>query len=1103
METQSKSFSNFTNLYELSKTLRFELKPVGDTLEKMKQNLKYDKNLQTFLKDQDIEDAYQNLKPLIDGIHEEFINDSLESNKAKEIDFSNYLEKYKKKEDDKWEKDLYKKIGETYEIWEQKIKEKAGTEIKRKKWKEEEESLLKEKWFKCLTEKNILKYIKRQYPEDKKIQNSLEKFSSFFTYFSWFNDNRENYYKTEWKKWSIATRIIDENLPKFCDNNIQFFWYLKKDKIWYLKKDKNWKEIEFFRKYEYLNAYQYLKNNNKNTQIKDTEKWEYIEAYSIDEKYFEINYFNSCLSQKQIEDYNKTIWHYNLLINLYNQAKKSEDKADKFKNLPKFKTLFKQIWCWKKDILFFSLKYDKKSEIKEDDRKLWNEVLSVQELLEIASNTWKKYFDESKEDNDITIFYFINWLNQDKEDWKWIYWSNKAINTISNKYFANWHSIYEIIEKSPWNYKTVVTFDKKREQSIKLRDAVELDWFFEILNKSVEGIDNWQESFFKNSLLNLEKENENFEKWIIIKESSSPSKALIGLLCFDLKKYSERFISESESILKIYDYKTEENKKKIKSWMDNALILNQIIKYFLVSEKKIKWENINSELTDILDKLLKWYKPGEVDWFKWYDWLRNYLTKKAKDDVQRNKLKLNFECSSLLWGWSDWQEKIKKAVILKKDSIFYLWILNKSSIFDTWKEDNTIYSETQTDSWRLILANLKFQTLAWKGFLWKFWESYWDVWKKNSLKAIENLQEIIKERYVKKYPLLKEISNKKYSNKKYFDEDIQETLKRCYVCEFTPIIWDKVIKEVYEWNLYLFELSNKSRNIQNIYWNSLFLNDSPNQLNWGAEIFYRKKGIKEKKVKEWYENKPWVIKWKRFTSNELLENSKSNLEQDWKSFFFHCPMKINYKAKWNSNPKSALSENNRLVNDNFSNQETDFLGLDRWEKNLIYYYLLNSSWERLDQWKLNLDFKDKNWNKRCIKKTKQISNKIGKKWGEMEVECWNYNDLLDVASSNRDEARKNWQTIWNIKNLKEGYISQVIHEIVKKIINKPTFVVLEDLNTWFKRSRQKIEKQIYQKFELNLAKKLNFIVDKSLENWELGSVIKALQLTLLYLIIRI
>ncbi|MDR1945081.1 MAG: hypothetical protein LBQ59_03180, partial [Candidatus Peribacteria bacterium] len=57
----------------------------------MNEKLQYDADLQTFLKDQEIEDAYQVLKPVLDKIHEEFITKSLESDEAKKIDFSSYL----------------------------------------------------------------------------------------------------------------------------------------------------------------------------------------------------------------------------------------------------------------------------------------------------------------------------------------------------------------------------------------------------------------------------------------------------------------------------------------------------------------------------------------------------------------------------------------------------------------------------------------------------------------------------------------------------------------------------------------------------------------------------------------------------------------------------------------------------------------------------------------------------------------------------------------------------------------------------------------------------------------------------------------------------
>src|SRR3989338_6427510 len=510
--------------------------------------------------------------------------------------------------------------------------------------------------------------------------------------------------------------------------------------------------------------------------------------------------------------------------------------------------------------------------------------------------------------------------------------------------------------------------------------------------------------------------------------------------------------------------------------MDHALTVNQMLKYFLVKENKIKGSPLDSEISNALKAILfegtinpsplqaaDSEKDVTVYWFKWYDALRNYLTKKPQDDVKDNKLKLNFENGSLLGGWSDGQEKIKASVVLKKENDFYLGILKTRTLFDTEKENNSVYKNTTSGSGRLILANLKFQTLAGKGFLGEFGQSYGNMGTEDPVKAIQCLQKIIKDRYINKYPLLKKIAEKLYSTKKDFDKEIQETLVNCYVCEFTQINWLEVEKQTDLGNMYLFKIHSKddgrkntgNKNLQTLYWRAVF-----------------------KKIKTGYGNKSFIIDNKRFTSEKFL---------------FHYPIKLNYRAKSYSKPQYALSEINNEINKHFvTNDNIYFLGIDRGEKHLAYYSLIDQNGKIIDQETLNLPFTDKAGKPRGIKKQKYFYNKKADVWEPKEVDCWNYNDLLDAMASNRDMARKNWQTIGTIKELKEGYISQVVRKIVdlSTAKDKPVFIVLEDLNTGFKRGRQKI-----QKFELALAKKLNFLVDKSAKNGEIGSVTKALQLT--------
>jgi CRISPR-associated protein Cpf1 len=66
------SFHNLTNLYSLSKTLRFELKPIGKTADLVRQS-------DFFVKDQQKAAAYPLLKNKMDDIHRDYIEQSLSS----------------------------------------------------------------------------------------------------------------------------------------------------------------------------------------------------------------------------------------------------------------------------------------------------------------------------------------------------------------------------------------------------------------------------------------------------------------------------------------------------------------------------------------------------------------------------------------------------------------------------------------------------------------------------------------------------------------------------------------------------------------------------------------------------------------------------------------------------------------------------------------------------------------------------------------------------------------------------------------------------------------------------------------------------------------
>jgi CRISPR-associated protein Cpf1 len=63
------------------------------------------------------------------------------------------------------------------------------------------------------------------------------------------------------------------------------------------------------------------------------------------------------------------------------------------------------------------------------------------------------------------------------------------------------------------------------------------------------------------------------------------------------------------------------------------------------------------------------------------------------------------------------------------------------------------------------------------------------------------------------------------------------------------------------------------------------------------------------------------------------------------------------------------------------------------------------------------------------------------------------------------------------------------------VIKHNALIVLEDLNGGFKRGRQKVEKNVYQQFELALAKKLNYLVFKDTPGNQPGGTLHGYQLT--------
>ena len=196
---------------------------------------------------------------------------------------------------------------------------------------------------------------------------------------------------------------------------------------------------------------------------------------------------------------------------------------------------------------------------------------------------------------------------------------------------------------------------------------------------------------------------------------------------------------------------------------------------------------------------------------------------------------------------------------------------------------------------------------------------------------------------------------------------------------------------------------------------------------------------------EYFEAEKEIVKDRRYTVDK---------------FFIHTSVVINYNAEG-----ASAKQLNEQVLDYISKQDDmHIIGIDRGERNLVYVSVIDMKGRIVEQKSYNV------------------------------VNSYSYQKKLVEREKARDEARKSWKEVGRIKDLKDGYLSLVVHEIADMVIKYNAIIAMEDLNYGFKRGRFKIERQVYQKFESMLISKLSYLVDKTKKADEPGGVLKGYQL---------
>ncbi|MBP7218971.1 MAG: type V CRISPR-associated protein Cas12a/Cpf1 [Paludibacteraceae bacterium] len=910
---------------------------------------------------------------------------------------------------------------------------KQFEDIQTKMRKQISDKLTKNEKFKNLFGKELIKDDLQVFVQNVEERELVKEFENFTTYFTGFHENRKNMYSDEEKSTAIAFRLIHQNLPKFIDNMRAF------DKI----RMSNLKE-----KFSHI--------------LSNSELGPIIQVLTI-EDVFSLQYFNQTLTQIGIDKYNQLIGGYtsedgatkikglNEYINLFNQNVK-----DKNQKLPKLKTLFKQILSDRSTASFIPQQYEDDNAVLESIEKLYQElnehVFSKQikgehSLIELLQNL---------PEYDLSKIYVRN---------------DTSLTDISQKLYGDWSVIQKALyidyDQHYTGKKKLGTeqYEEERKKNLK-QDSYSIAYINSCL-----------------SLLPKEIELKNIETYFALLGKTETEPTLFDTLTKNYQEIKDLLNTPYPDNKNLAQQQVDV--EKIKALLDSIKSIQWFIKPLLgkgnEAEKDERFYGEFASLWEVLDQITPIYNK-----------VRNYMTRKP---YSTEKIKLNFENSTLMDGWDVNKETDNTSILFKKDGLYYLGIMNKkhNKVFkkDFDPKDTAVFEKMEYKLLpgankmlpKVFFSNSRIDEFKPSDKLLENYKN--ETHKKGDNFNIQHCHELIDffKSSINKHEDWKKFGFQFSDTQSYQDLSgfYREVEQQGYKLSFKAIPQSYIYELVDEGKLYLFQIFNKdfspyskgTPNMHTLYWKMLFdeqnLKDVVYKLNGQAEVFYRKASIKNENIVVHKANE--AIKNKNEANEKKHSNFNYDLVKDKRytvdKFQFHVPITMNFKGRGLNNINLEVNEHIR------NNEDIHIIGIDRGERHLLYLTLIDGKGNIVEQYSLN----------------EIINEHKGNKY------TTNYHTLLDAREGNRNEERRNWKTIESIKELKEGYLSQVIHKISELMVKYNAIVVLEDLNAGFIRGRQKVEKSVYQQFEKMLIDKLNYLVDKKKSATELGGTLKALQLT--------
>ena len=912
------------------------------------------------------------------------------------------------------------------------------------------EAFRKNSLFTNLFKKNLIKeYLPTFVSEEERVV--VNKFSKFTTYFDAFNDNRKNLYSGEAKSGTIAYRLIHENLPMFLDN-IASFNIISETGV-----------NEYFSSIE--------------AEFTDTLNGKYLADL------FQIDYFNNTLTQKKIDNYNYIVGAVNKAVNLYKHQHKNV-------RIPLLKTLHKMILSDRVTPSWLPERFE-----------------SDEEMLTAIKAAYESLRDVLVGDNDDSLRNLL--LNIDNFDLEHIYIAkDSGLTSISQQIFG-YYDTYTLAIKDQLQRENPNLYDERIDKLYKKEGSFSIAY----LNRLVDT-----------------------KEHITINEYYR----LLGSYCREKRKRKDDFFKQIDGAYCAISHlfwgkhgeiaQSDSDIEFIQKLFDAYKGLQRFIKPLLGHGDEADKDNeFDAKLRKVWDEL-DIITPL-------YDKVRNWLSRKIYNP---EKIKLCFENNGkLLSGWVDSRTKSDNGtqyggyIFRKKNEIgeydFYLGISADTKLF---RRDAAIsYDDGMYE--RLDYYQLKSKTLLGNSYAGDYGLDSMNLLSafKNAAAKFQFEKEVVPKdkenvpKYLKRlkldyagfYQILMnddKVVDAYKSMKQHILATLASSIRVPAAIELatqTELGIDELIDEIMnlpsksfgyfpvataaieEANkrekkpLFLFKMSNKdlsyaaksseglrksrgTENLHTMYLKALLgMTQSVFDIGSGMVFFrHQTKGLAETtarhKANEFVANKNKLNdKKKSIFGYEIVKNKRFTVDK----YLFNLSVKLNY-----SQPNNKKIDVNSEVREIISNGGIKhIIGIDRGERNLLYLSLIDLKGNIVMQKSLNILKDDHN------------------------AKGTDYKGLLTEREGELQDARRNWKKIANIKDLKRGYLSQVVHIISKMLVEYNAIVVLEDLNPGFIRGRQKIERNVYEQFERMLIDKLNFYVDKHKDANETGGLLHALQLT--------